>query len=73
MTKSKGNGQSDQKSKAAKEEKQAIRFSKAQLLGSRQYTSLQRDILTVVLSDTESYTHEEAQQELQQFINKGVR
>ncbi|CAH1212265.1 hypothetical protein PAECIP111893_03511 [Paenibacillus plantiphilus] len=73
MSKSKSEDQSEQKPKGAKGENSAIRYSKAQLLGSKQYTSRQRDILIVILSDTESYTHEEAQRALQLFLNKGVR
>lgn len=48
------------------------RYTKEQLLESKRYTAVQKDILRVVLEDGKTYTHEEAQQAISGFLRRRV-
>lgn len=45
------------------------KYSKAQFAESRQLSRLEKDILAAVLLEQQTYTVEEAQQHIQQFMN----
>ncbi|SDL24070.1 hypothetical protein SAMN05428961_104374 [Paenibacillus sp. OK060] len=45
------------------------KYSKAQFAESRQLSRMEKDILAAVLLEQETYTMEEAQQYIQQFMN----
>lgn len=45
------------------------KYSKAQFAESRQLSRMEKDILAAVLLEQETYTIEEAQQHIQQFMN----
>lgn len=45
------------------------KYSKAQFAESQQLIRLEKDILAAVLLENETYTVEEAQQHIQQFMN----
>ncbi|PQP82960.1 hypothetical protein C0Q44_16490 [Paenibacillus sp. PCH8] len=45
------------------------KYSKAQFAESRQLSRMEKDILAAVLLEQETYTMEEAQQHIQQFMN----
>lgn len=45
------------------------KYSKAQFAESRQLSRVEKDILAAVLLEQETYTLEEAQQHIQQFMN----
>ncbi|WP_340400847.1 hypothetical protein [Paenibacillus sp. FSL H8-0079] len=45
------------------------KYSKAQFAESRQLSRMEKDILVAVLLEQETYTMEEAQQHIQQFMN----
>lgn len=46
------------------------KYSKAQFAESRQLSRIEKDILAAVLLENETYTIEEAQQHIQQFMNE---
>ncbi|WJH30960.1 hypothetical protein N6H13_10470 [Paenibacillus sp. CC-CFT742] len=46
------------------------RYSKVQFAESRQLGRMEKDILAAVLLENETYTVEEAQQHIQQFMNE---
>lgn len=46
------------------------RYSKVQFAESRQLGRMEKDILAAVLLENETYTIEEAQQHIQQFMNE---
>ncbi|MDQ0722230.1 hypothetical protein QF049_003491 [Paenibacillus sp. W4I10] len=45
------------------------KYSKAQFAESRQLSRMEKDILAAVLLEQETYTLQEAQQHIQQFMN----
>ncbi|MHA7580105.1 hypothetical protein ACX12E_06880 [Paenibacillus vandeheii] len=45
------------------------KYSKAQFAESRQFSRMEKDILAAVLLEQETYTLQEAQQHIQQFMN----
>ncbi|SEL04288.1 hypothetical protein [Paenibacillus sp. OK003] len=45
------------------------KYNKAQFAESRQLSRMEKDILAAVLLEHETYTMEEAQQHIQQFMN----
>ncbi|OPG94204.1 hypothetical protein B2I21_33625 [Chryseobacterium mucoviscidosis] len=45
------------------------KYSKAQFAESRQFGRMEKDILAAVLLEQETYTMEEAQHHIQQFMN----
>lgn len=48
-------------------------FSKAQFLESKQFTTMQKQLLSVVLKDDETYTCEQAKQLIEDLLNREVR
>ncbi|MGF9697553.1 MULTISPECIES: hypothetical protein [Paenibacillus] len=46
------------------------KYSKAQFAESRQLSRIEKDILAAVLRENVTYTVEEAQQHIQQFMNE---
>lgn len=54
-------------------EKKTGQFTKAQLLGSSRYSPSQKDMLRVLLMDGQTYSHEQAQSIIKQFLKKEVR
>lgn len=53
------------------EEKQPVKFTKAQLLKSTRYSD-RRDALSVLLEDDKSYSHKEVETILDKFLKKKV-
>ncbi|ARF66666.1 hypothetical protein B7C51_20465 [Paenibacillus larvae subsp. pulvifaciens] len=56
--------------------KQAIKpavFSKEQFLESKQFTTMQKHILSVVLKEGETYTFKQAKQLVEDLLNREVR
>lgn len=51
----------------------APRYTKAQFLASRQRSGRDKDILSVVLADGQTYTLAEADKALQQFLKGRVK
>ncbi|KAA8747319.1 hypothetical protein [Paenibacillus sp. UASWS1643] len=58
----------DPKNPEAKQ-KNNQKYSKAQFAESRQLSRIEKDILAAVLLEQETYTLQEAQQHIQQFMN----
>lgn len=54
-------------------EKKAGQFTKAQLLTSSRYSPSQKDMLCVLLVDGQTYSHEQVQSMIKQFLKKEVR
>ncbi|SDD75370.1 hypothetical protein SAMN02799630_03938 [Paenibacillus sp. UNCCL117] len=48
------------------------RYSKEQLLESRQYSQLEKDVLTALLEDEGLYTQEDAKALIEQFMKRAV-
>jgi hypothetical protein len=46
------------------------KYSKAQFAESRQFGRMEKDVLAAVLLEQQTYTIEEAQQHIQQFMNE---
>ncbi|WP_336759292.1 hypothetical protein [Paenibacillus sp. USHLN196] len=55
--------------KTEAQQKNNQKYSKAQFAESRQLSRIEKDILAAVLLEQETYTMEEAQQHIQQFMN----
>ncbi|WP_419891388.1 hypothetical protein [Paenibacillus xylanexedens] len=51
------------------QQKKNKKYSKAQFAESRQLSRIEKDILAAVLLEQQTYTLEEAQQHIQQFMN----
>lgn len=51
------------------EQKNNPKYSKAQFAESRQLSLIEKDILAAVLLEQQTYTLQEAQQHIQQFMN----
>lgn len=51
------------------QQKNNQKYSKAQFAESRQLSRIEKDILAAVLLEQETYTLQEAQQHIQQFMN----
>jgi hypothetical protein len=51
------------------QQKNNQKYSKAQFAESRQFSRMEKDILAAVLLEQETYTLQEAQQHIQQFMN----
>ncbi|MGO4545799.1 hypothetical protein AB4Z29_13455 [Paenibacillus sp. 2TAB23] len=47
-------------------------FNKRQLLAARRYTPSQKDVLTAVLNDQDSCTHEQALSRITAYLKKEV-
>jgi hypothetical protein len=47
-------------------------FSKKELLAARRYTPSQKDVLSAVLQEEESYTHEQALSRITAYLKKEV-
>ncbi|MEK4370294.1 hypothetical protein [Paenibacillus sp. FSL R5-0473] len=60
--------ESDPKNPEA-QQKNKQKYSKAQFAESRQLSRIEKDILAAVLLEQETYTLQEAQQHIQQFMN----
>jgi hypothetical protein len=60
--------ESDPKNPEA-QQKNNQKYNKAQFAESRQLSRMEKDILAAVLLEQETYTLEEAQQHIQQFMN----
>jgi hypothetical protein len=60
----------DEKETSQKE--QIGKFTKKQLLGSRQRTGSEKDILAAILEDDKTYTIAEAQKEMEEFLKRKV-
>ncbi|WP_159886191.1 hypothetical protein [Paenibacillus puerhi] len=50
----------------------AVRYSKGQLLDSRQYSRLDKDVLTALLEEEGLYTQEDARALIEQFMKRAV-
>lgn len=48
-------------------------FTKAQFLASKQFTSIQKDVLSVLLNNDETYTHEQVEKLLEDFAKRTVK
>lgn len=55
------------------EEVAADKFSKEQILASKQFVGVDKDILSIVLEDGKEYTVEDARKAVETFKNKGVK
>lgn len=55
------------------EEVAADKFSKDQILASKQFKGVDKDILSIVLEDGKEYTVEDARKVVETFKNKGVK
>ncbi|MCP1182626.1 hypothetical protein [Paenibacillus sp. 1781tsa1] len=55
--------------KTEAQQKNNQKYSKAQFAESRQLSRMEKDILAAVLLEQETYTLQEAQQHIQQFMN----
>lgn len=56
-----------------KTQAKAPQFTKAQLTAARSFTSIERDILEVVLQADTTYTVETAKKEIETFLAKEVK
>lgn len=54
-----------------KEEKQTSKFSKAQILSSKQYAE-RKDLLEAILEDGKEYSKKEVEQQIQKFMKGKV-
>lgn len=55
------------------EEVAADKFSKDQILASKQFAGVDKDILSIVLEGGKEYTVEDARKAVETFKNKGVK
>jgi hypothetical protein len=56
-----------------KDEKEQVgKFTKKQLLGSRQRTGPEKDILAAILEEDKTYTIAEAQKAMEEFLKRKV-
>ncbi|ETT50436.1 MULTISPECIES: hypothetical protein [Paenibacillus] len=55
--------------KTEAQQKNNQKYSKAQFAESRQLSRIEKDILAAVLLEKQTYTIEEAQEHIQQFMN----
>lgn len=53
--------------------KTAAQYTKQQIVTSSRFTPVERDILSVLLKDDETYTIEQARAVLEEFLRKEVR
>lgn len=51
----------------------AERYTKAQFLSSKQFRGVDKDILSIVLVEGDTYTVDDAQKAIDRFKNKEVR
>jgi len=56
-----------------KEKGTAHAFSKEQFLLSKRFTPIEKDVLKVLLQDSETYSLEQAHKMLEQFSNRMVK
>ncbi|RCX22588.1 hypothetical protein DFP94_101168 [Fontibacillus phaseoli] len=49
------------------------RFSKAQFLTSSRFSEREKDVLSILLDEGQTYTPEEAEQQIQQFMTRRVK
>lgn len=61
--------ETDRKNLEAEEKHNETKYSKSQFAESRQLSRIEKDILVAVLLEQETYTLQEAQQHIQQFMN----
>ncbi|MCM3701430.1 hypothetical protein [Paenibacillus macerans] len=55
------------------EEVAGDKFSKEQILASKQFAGVDKDIISIVLEDGKEYTIEAARKAVETFKNKGVK
>ncbi|MGW7160972.1 hypothetical protein [Paenibacillus taichungensis] len=61
--------ETDRKNLEAEEKHNDTKYSKAQFAESRQLSRMEKDILAAVLLEQKTYTLQEAQEHIQQFMN----
>ncbi|GIP10396.1 hypothetical protein J1TS5_25660 [Paenibacillus macerans] len=61
------------KTETQAEEVVADKFFKDQILASKQFVGVDKDILSIVLEDDKEYTVEDARKAVETFKNKGVK
>ncbi|MEF2964936.1 hypothetical protein V3851_03760 [Paenibacillus sp. M1] len=49
-----------------------VRFAKRQFLTSARFTGKQKDVLTIVLDESQRYTATEAERKMNEFITRSV-
>jgi hypothetical protein len=54
-------------------EMEQSKFSVAQFLSSKQFTGVDKDIISVVLDDKKTYSIDEVKKAIDSFKNKGVK
>lgn len=61
--------ETDRKNHEAYQQHNDTKYNKAQFAEARQFSRLEKDILAAVLLEQQTYTVQEAQQHIQQFMN----
>lgn len=56
-----------------RENRNEPRFSKNQFLMSSRYSERDKDVLSILLEEGQTYTPEEAEQQIQQFMTRRVK
>ncbi|GIP54407.1 hypothetical protein [Paenibacillus vini] len=56
-----------------RENRNEPRFSKDRFLMSERYSEREKDVLSILLEDGQTYTTEEAEQQIQQFMTRRVK
>lgn len=57
----------------SEEKKKQKGFTKEQLLKSKQYSGVQKDIMRIVLDDKKSYSHDQAKSKIEEFGKRRVK
>lgn len=61
--------ETDRKNLEVDQQHNDTKYNKAQFAEARQFSRLEKDILAAVLLEQQTYTVQEAQQHIQQFMN----
>lgn len=61
--------ETDRKNLEADQQPNDTKYNKEQFTEARQFNRLEKDILAAILSEKKTYTVQEAQQHIQQFMN----
>lgn len=61
------------KEEDTKQKTNAARFTKEQFVKSEQWQGVDRDILSIVLEDNQTYTISQAKQSVEQFMSREVK
>ena len=59
-------------SKEAKTQSETLAFSKEQILSSKGFTALEKDVLQALLADGQEYTLAQARTDIEEYVKRSV-